>query len=101
MAFGEISGQWTQAKMDETQESKPPDKLPENNTQPATNIAQLEYLTTSKTTPTKDEYIDINPFSTPNIVFEKSPDLFSLSEIATKYPSRRQFIERYQKKGKT
>ena len=101
LAFGEISGQWIQAKMDETQESEPPDKSPGNNIQPATNVAQLELLNTSKTTPTKDEYIDMKPFSTPNIEFEKSPVLFSVNHFNNKIPIREAIYRNVSRKGKT
>ena len=87
--------------MDVIQDSKPPDKSRRTNIQPTTNVAELELLNASKTMPTKDKYIDMKPFSTPNIVFEKSSVVFPVNNFNNQIPIREEIYRKVSRKGKT
>ena len=51
--------------------------------------------------PTKDEYTKMKPFSTPNIVFEKSPVLFSVNNFNNQIPLIEKVYRKVSRKGKT
>ena len=84
LAFGELTGIWTQEDICAAQKNEPPDK-PSVRFQPATNTATSEPLNHNETMLKGNKDTSIKQFSIPNIVSKESP--FYLPQTISTYKS--------------